>query len=66
LPDDIYVGQMAGISKGSRQVRALWYSCVLVLRAEILSRMNHRWQMLGLIGAIVTFTSAQSGSIAAG
>jgi hypothetical protein len=34
------------------------------LRAEILGRMNHRWQMLGLIGAIVTFASAQSGAIA--
>jgi hypothetical protein len=34
------------------------------LRAEILGRMNHRWQMLGLIGAIVAFISAQSGAIA--
>ena len=33
------------------------------LRAEILSRMSHRWQMLGLIGVIITFISAQSGAI---
>jgi hypothetical protein len=32
------------------------------LRAEILSRINHRWQMLGLIGVIVSFISARDGS----
>lgn len=29
------------------------------LRAEALGRINHRWQMLGLIGAIVAFVSAK-------
>jgi hypothetical protein len=29
------------------------------LRAESLGRINHRWQMLGLIGAIVAFVSAK-------
>jgi hypothetical protein len=32
------------------------------LPAESLGRMNHRWQMLGLIGAIITFTSTQGGA----
>lgn len=29
------------------------------LRAESLGRINHRWQMLGLIGAIVAFVSTK-------
>lgn len=32
------------------------------LRAEILNRINHRWQMLSVIGAILAFISTQRGT----